>query len=361
MKLNLILLSLILAVRALGALGGDSNAAVKFRPIPPCSPLVSAAKALQIPTDSIDPAVSTTNLNPGDSISALLTLFEKGGRRTQWLLFLQALGEASGEGAKPHGPMKLYSNRGSKLEFVSLLKSGSLRVLGPFVESDAKKKQPKMNDETDRFVLDEGFLALGFDQAAATILRIRESKGKGTFNFKSSPFSDAEIARGRELAEKVHLTDAEERSLAGGVPALISYFDILQHASGLEDIAMRVVARPSIWSIVRHVGVTASIYFRQEQIQKGTFEQVGMSNLKALAGEPSGSAGRPEFVYHVPLEMQLNNQPALNVTLFATAPRPPLLLCGGVVGLLAEKPGDKETYLTLRVISAKRSGKAMAK
>jgi len=39
--------------------------------------------------------------------------------------------------------------------------------------------------------------------------------------------------------------------------------------------------------------------------------------------------------------------------LVVTRPKPPFLACAGVVGLLAERPGDPETYLTLRVLSAR--------
>ena len=53
--------------------------------------------------------------------------------------------------------------------------------------------------------------------------------------------------------------------------------------------------------------------------------------------------------------LELNKQPALRVTFVVTSPKPPLLGCGGIVGMLAEKPGEKETYLTLRVISARRA------
>jgi len=55
------------------------------------------------------------------------------------------------------------------------------------------------------------------------------------------------------------------------------------------------------------------------------------------------------------MRLELNNDDAFNITLVVTAPRSPLLVCGGVVGLLAEKAGDKDTYLTLRIVSARSS------
>jgi hypothetical protein len=234
--------------------------------------------------------------------------------------------------------MTLYSSRGNKLEFRSSPCYARLRTVGPFVELDARRKQPRPEDDVDRFVLDQGFLQLGFDQSSAALLRFREMKIHGGFDFRGKPFSEAEIKRGRELGERLHLSDAEERALAGSIPSLLSYINILQHVSGLEDIASKVVARPSLWSIVRHGGISAGIWFKSEQTRK--------------ASKPSRfSAGSQ---YYVPMQLTLNGQPALDFTLIAEAPRPPLLLCGGVVGMVAEKPGDKETSLTLHVVSAKR-------
>jgi hypothetical protein len=42
----------------------------------------------------------------------------------------------------------------------------------------------------------------------------------------------------------------------------------------------------------------------------------------------------------------------MRITLVATNPRPPLLICGGVVGVLLEKIGDEETCMTMRLVSA---------
>jgi xanthosine utilization system XapX-like protein len=53
--------------------------------------------------------------------------------------------------------------------------------------------------------------------------------------------------------------------------------------------------------------------------------------------------------------LDLNRQPALNVTLVVTSPRPPFLACGGIVGMLAENPAEKEEYMTMRLISARRA------
>jgi len=64
-------------------------------------------------------------------------------------------------------------------------------------------------------------------------------------------------------------------------------------------------------------------------------------------------------VYYLPMGFLLNHRPGIRVSLAVTTPQPPLLGCGGILGILAEKPSQKETYLTVRVLSARlaRSGK----
>jgi hypothetical protein len=56
--------------------------------------------------------------------------------------------------------------------------------------------------------------------------------------------------------------------------------------------------------------------------------------------------------YYFPWLVLLNGQPALKITLVTTRPRPPLLICGGVVGVLLERIGDDETFMTMRLIRA---------
>ena len=58
--------------------------------------------------------------------------------------------------------------------------------------------------------------------------------------------------------------------------------------------------------------------------------------------------------YHFPWLLRLNGEPALKITLVTTSPQQPHLISGGVVGVLAEKIDDDETYMTLRLVSARR-------
>src|SRR5262249_24097528 len=108
---------------------------------------------------------------------------------------------------------------------------------------------------------------------------------------------------------------------------------------GLENILLKVIRKPSLWSVIRHVGVTVNLRINVKGMMPADPKPWG-----ALAGDAP---------YYFPLTLDLNGQPALNGTFIVTSPRPPLLSCGGIIGMLAEKPGDNETYLILRIVSAR--------
>jgi hypothetical protein len=232
---------------------------------------------------------------------------------------------------------------GNKFEFAPSPKMVTVRTIGPFVESGDKTKV-KLEDKSARFVLDKGSLSLGLDRAAAAVMRLKLTKEHGNFAFGGAPFSESEIAKGRKLAEVAHISTEDERALCGACPALLSYFNFAQHTPGLQDIFFKVVDMPSVWSMVRHVGVSANLRFETEQFR----------GADAFAWQTSENA--PD--YYFPMSLDLNDRPALKLTLVVAAPKSPLLGCGGIVGMLGEKPGEKETYLTLRIVSARRMANA---
>jgi len=327
----------LLAIQARSAQEGGPDF-TKFAFIPAGTDVVAAAQARNIPLSGTDPPGEGGVLNPGDSFTALVTLCEKGGKRTQWLLALEALAASPKElRDKPHEPMVLYSGRSNRFEFASSPALVRLETLGPF--SAATSKNRKIHEDSATFSLDKGLLSMGLDGAAAIIWRAAQMNETGAFYFGSQPPNAAEIAKARRAAERLQLTLEDERALAGGIPALFSYFEVVEHTEGLEDILLKVVRKPSLWSVIRHVGVTVNFRFDVKHVAPAKPEEWGL---------PSGSA-----IYYFPMAVELNNQLALRVTFAVTSARPPLLACGGIIGMLAERPGDKETYLTLRIVSAR--------
>jgi hypothetical protein len=141
------------------------------------------------------------------------------------------------------------------------------------------------------------------------------------------------------------VSEEEERALAGSFPALLSYFKTARESPELVEILAKALDRPSVWSLLWHGGIS-STEFRWDA-----------ERLTPAHAEEWGVSGRPA-AYYCPMTLFLNHHPSLDITLVVTAPRSPLLSCAGVLGLLAERPGDKKVYLSLRILSARRSAKS---
>jgi hypothetical protein len=316
----------------------------RLQRVSPFPAVVAVAQANHIPLQPFDPPAAATGgkVAPGDSVTALVTLSQKGGRRTQWLLFLQAVEPGPRENAgKPLAPAVYFSSCGNKFEFPSSPAFVSLRSIGPFTEAGPDGKSLVPQDKAARFMVDQGILGIGLDRAAAALHRTVQTGTPGGFEFRDKPFSKAETQESRTLAQTVHLTSDEERALSGMIPAMSSYFDIVQRTEGLKNILSRFVNIPSVWSVVCNAGVQTTMVIQSDRV----------------APADAATWGLPPHtpVYSVPMLLAFNNNDAFNVTFVVTEPRSPLLTCGGVIGMVAEKPGDKDTYLTLRIVSAHSS------
>lgn len=340
--LTFVLSAGLLATRLSGA-EAEPDFASKLAPVPPCAALAAAARAKQIPLEGIEPPGEAGRVDAGDSVTALVTLCEKHARRTQWLLYLEAVAPGpKDQSLKPAKPTVLYSGCGHKLEFASCPTPVTLHTIGPFLAAPAGRKPPKSQDASDRFNLDKGYLGLGLDRAAAALYRFKDTNTDALFWFSEKAPTPAEVSKNRALTDSMPISAEEERAFGGLAPALISYFGIVEHTKGLEGILLEVVDKPSLWSLMWHLGVTARLTLQQKEIRPADVASWG------LPDHPRA--------YLLPMRLFLNDHRALDITFVVEAPRPPLLACGGIIGFLAEKPGDKETYLTLRVISARRHG-----
>jgi hypothetical protein len=313
----------------------------KLAVLAPFPALAEAANANHIPLGGVDLAGATNRVLPGDSFTAIAALFSAR-PQMQWLLFLQAVEPTPKEqAANSPRSMVIYNTLSHKLEFLSAPAFVTLRTIGPFVEGETRRKP---RDETTRFVLDQGFLGLGLEQAAAAMSRMHRSGVKGPFMSGTEPFGNDVIERCRKANETWQVTAAEERALAGSFPALLSYFKTAQEAPELLDILAKTLDRPSLWSLLWHGGISSTAF---------RWDATHISPADASAWQLSSHPA----AYYCPMTLLLNQHPSLDLTLVVTAPHPPLLACGGVLGLLAEKPDDKRIYLTLRIVSARLSAK----
>lgn len=266
-----------------------------------------------------DQSLATNILHAGDSVTILGTIFIKK-KETQWLLYVQSGAPGTNSTNPPPMVINMFKR---KMSFPSRPIPATLRMLGPFSVSDITKL--KSRDQSDKFTLNETFLGLGLQRTAEVMWKHNQQ----TNSASSTP---------RRSMNDMNLTPQEQEAIAGSVPALTSYFEIVQNTDGLEDLLIKLIKMPSVWSIVRHLGVTAMFY----------------SENDARPANPADWDLPPHTpVYYLPFTLLLNGTPAVKITFVVTTPNPPRLVCGGVVGMLAERVGDEDTYMTMRVISAK--------
>lgn len=240
--------------------------------------------------------------------------------------------------------MTIYNTFGHKFEFPSAPAPVSLRTVGPFVNAAWKERTPVVYDDTAKFDLDEGYLGLGLDHAAAAVVRTLNKKGR--FSSGTVPFSPEDVAKSKALEAEMNLSVEEERALGGSYPALLSYFNVVQHTARLAEIVQDVIDRPSAFSLVVNLG-----------IRSVDFNGHGASVCAHPAAE--WGSGEALSIYEMPMTLMLNHHPSLNITMIVTTPRPPFLASAGILGLLGEYPGKSEPNLVIRVVSA-RQGKPSA-
>jgi hypothetical protein len=318
---------------------GPSSAAL-LAPIRPFASTAEAARVNRIPLDGIDAPTEARGLHAGDSITAILTLHVKSAV-TQWILFVRAGQKTPAElSAKPLIPTVVYTSFGNKLEFAPSQTHVTMKTLGPFNNSGRKQKSPAASE--DSFDLNEGFLSLGLDEAAAGFYRMHQLKEankiteKLSFSTASHPFDAASVARAVKWQTLLHITAGEERAWAGADPALMSYFDVIGEAPALESIMWKTIDLPPLWSMVWHAGVSAAIEFPSGPVTPAT---------AAICAAPA---------YLMPLQCKLNGRRALEVTLLVTTPHSPFLPSGGIIAFLAQNPSKKDVYLTMHLVSARR-------
>jgi hypothetical protein len=345
-KLLSILMALLL-VRLCRA-GDSTNFIDRLDPVPPFASLLVAANSNNIPVSGMSAPVGTNSLRVGDSVTAVITLHEKKSV-TQWLFCCEVAASTNTPSRSNSPPTVLYTSTGNKFEFPNSPAAFRLRILGPFFEANSGGRQRAHKDESAGVSVNQTFLGLGLDRATMVLHRLavlrHEKKGTVSLHFgiEDHAFPVSEIARGREMAAALQFTPEEERALAGGIPALFSYFETVDQTPDLESILIKVVSLPSVWSIVANFGVSPGFAIGKPDDRDGP---ISLANWDMPPGFP---------LYSLPVRITLNHHDALALALIVTAARPPFLACSGIVGFLAENPSDKDIYLTLRVISARRA------
>ncbi|MGH8019873.1 MAG: hypothetical protein ACREIA_16660 [Opitutaceae bacterium] len=315
---------------------------------PPHSLLAAAASDLGIETSSFELVRTPDEPRIGDSVTGLVTLIEPRQTR-QWMVELK-IGALDVEENKPPEPLTLYSSSGNEFSFESANAAVDVRTLGPLAVS-GKRNDGALDKVTEaRAVVNREFLALGFDRACRTVIRLKEARQAGRieanerFGFAVEPYEPEEIAVGKDIVERAGLTSEDERAFAATFPALMTYVQLVRQTKGLSGILEAVVERPSIWSIILRFGrITWNLRFESAWVEPVD---------PVILGLPRGTP-----THQLPFTLLLNDQPALDCMLVVLPPNPPMLTSAGIVGLMARRPESDERLLVIRVLAARRGEK----
>jgi hypothetical protein len=340
------------ALLASGVCGAEdkkpSRQPPEFRQPLPLPSVREAARATGISLEGLMLPVAREGLQPGDAVTALVTLTE-GKEIKQWVIEVAAVVSNEKEKAAPNRSAQFFTSSGYEFKFGSERAALEIKIFGPLRESDAERKTAAVPEiKQGRVVVSSDYLALGLERVPVVILRTRAMEAanpgrpKGIFQVGNRPFPPEVTAAGRKRVEAVGITEADERAVAGSFLALVEFFQITSSTPGLQEVLLSVLDVPW-WSIVSRGGKAPEV-------------AIDMGSVVSTAKELDASVwgvGAGMKVYAYPFQLNLNGKPALLCQLAVVPPQPPLLVSAGIIGLAAGRPDGRGPVLTLQVVSSR--------
>jgi len=309
----------------------------------PLPELIDFARARMIPIEKIEFAPEADGMRNGDRVTMLIALVRQGVER-QWLAVLEADELTSTESKmKPPRDEVVYTATGLKLTFTNSRTALKICLVGPFVANGPTKNAAPL-ETRDRVLVSPEYLAHGLEPFARSGAQVGErlraaglSERDFHYGTKPTPLTEAELNACRKWFTRFTLSPVEERAENEGFFAATTFFDVARSVPQLNNLAQEVMVMPSLVSLVTHVGLNTSYVF-------------GWVEVKAVATDRVPMA---QPTYEFPVNVFFNGKHGAAATLTVTKPRPPLQVCGGIMAISAEYPGDPDRRFRLRVIAAR--------
>lgn len=128
------------------------------------------------------------------------------------------------------------------------------------------------------------------------------------------------------------------RELAEATVSAVALLQVVQDDAVLAPILWQVIEKPSVWSLVSNLGVNV--------MMRPSFHRV----TRALSPVPAVF----DETWRLPIALEVNETPALNLDLFVTESTPPFSLAGGLLGATASHPTNPNLDFSLLLLSATR-------
>jgi hypothetical protein len=331
---------------AVHLLGADDKPLVTTDPLADVTPLpalVEFAAAHHIPLVGVALAEEGAKPQKGDGVTLLITLFD-GSAERQWLACLEADDLTTDERQmKPLPEGVMYSGTGKTWRYPISRTALNVAFIGPFWP--AATGHPDPVEKHQRVLTSPEYLNYGLDQYCRTEMRYRQGvKDAGIKNawivYQTNPLSAETVKMGQRVAAQIIFTPEEDRIRTGGCFPLVSFIEVATKVPAFEDVLTHILDMPSIWSIVRHLGISNNWDYR---------DFVRVSDTGMGSGSP---------IYRFGLRVNMNERFSIKSALAVTAPQPPLQVCAGILGVYAERPSDANQRLFIRLVSAHRAAEA---
>jgi hypothetical protein len=299
-----------------------------------------AVKSLQFPSsDSASP-------NIGDTVTFAVDSIDSKTRR-EWIVQLLTHEIKPEEKKRVIPEHRIFVSTGREVVFPSSVPEGiAIRILGPYQEGKGAKGA---KDIWSGALVNGQFLRIGLNGTPGLFNRLTKQKEleekqgmpKTTNVLTASfdPFTKDVLALGRSTAEHYKITEAEERSLAAFMPAVLDFFNIAAQTTGVRDILFEIVEIPW-WKLMINGGRIKNLFFNIIQTgEEWPSEQWGLP--------PGGTVrGFGLLVY-------LEQKPSMLFRVIVATPRPPLQASAGILAIAASRPDGKGSRLVLRMVGAK--------
>lgn len=301
--------------------------------------LRNAAASRGIRMDGFDPIGANGRLGVGDSVTALFTVYN-GGRFRQWIAEMRVV-EPTGAERRKVDDAVLYTQTGRVMHFSSGVAALRLRILGPIPDSAGDAVEGVACPEQGvRVTTHDALLRLGAEGMCRAVEKL-VSRGKDAqLGFSTAPYAAKDIADAKRAGSSSGFTGEDETAFAQGLEALNEFTTNAENLPGVMGIAGQGIDWPSIWRMIREMNFAIWSSFDWKSLRH--------SNL------PMGGVSLP--VYHLPFRLYIFGSNVSQGGWFITAPRSPLIACGGVVGVWLQSIKHPENRMVMRLISAHRGG-----
>lgn len=149
------------------------------------------------------------------------------------------------------------------------------------------------------------------------------------------------VALGRD-AEMLELDDQQYddvETAAQGVSACRRFFEILKSNPVTKSILFEVIALPTLWSMITNLGVDVAF-------------EADIFAARPLASNRFTTTSRE--LWSTPLNLKLNDQPALLTRLVAGRSDSPNATAAGVFAIVGRHPSDPQRRVHVQLLGSRR-------